>query len=88
MDNAKRGDIVSKQIAPGQVEFFHVEQVHADGSVDAIADSTGKPAGLHLRRDYLLPATMEDVLAARERRAAPYEQYEAVNAVLQPPEGQ
>jgi hypothetical protein len=81
----KRGDILQKEIVPGEVEFFHVEQVHADGSIDAIADSTGKPAGLNLRRDDLQPATMDDVLAHRRIAATPYMDYEAVNATVEEP---
>lgn len=66
--NFKRGDIVAKEIGPGQVEYSHLERVDADGEMSAISDETGKPVGLDARRDVLRPATMQEVLDARVRR--------------------
>lgn len=68
MYDFKRGDIIARETGPGQLEFVHLEQIGADGKMSAISDETGKPVGLDTRRDVLRPATMEEVLEARERR--------------------
>lgn len=69
MYDFKRGDIIAKDLGNGQLEFSHLELIHADGKMSAISDETGKPVGLDARRDALRVATMEEVLEARARRA-------------------
>lgn len=69
MEVFNRGDVVAREITPGQVEFIHVEQIGADGKMSGIADATGKPVGLDTRRDVLRVASMAEALEARQRAA-------------------
>lgn len=65
----KPGDIVKQAVAGGRWDFFHVETVHPNGSIDAIADSDGKPCGLSANYSRLQPACMCELQADRARRA-------------------
>lgn len=69
MNPFKPGDIIKQQMPGGRFDFFHVEAAHPNGSIDAIADDTGKPCGLSAHHSRLQPACMRELLADRARRA-------------------
>lgn len=66
MTEYKRGDIVARTV-DGQVEYCHLDHVAPDGKMQATSDSTGRAVGLDINRDTLRPATMEEVLEARQQ---------------------